>query len=447
MERVILLALDGFSWNIIEQLISKQRLKNLKELIQNGSSGILKAEDFVSSPKIFCSIFTGKKASKHGIRDFYSKEEDLSADQIWDILNKKGLRIGVYRPLTVWSAKNFKGFCIPSPMLLEKESYPKKLNFISELDKKARTEKYSISFLLKFFWRLFKFRFPLKGLLKVIKRSILLFFAEGLEDRMFLLKEIELILHTNIYFKLLKRYSLDFSVFFDYCFDALGHIYWREENEIDKYSNVLPNAYTLADNFIGKVKKFALKSNYHILICSDHGFEVKEKRFRQNFRTINVLHLLRVLNFYYDVYGIYMTESVVFRSRPNSSHPLENFKKAMEAVTCNNQKLFIIKPYENKLIVKINDFFKDNKNFKVNLPNGKEVKLESILDFNPGHTGSHSADFGVFLIWGSKIKRNNKIGIVTPYDITPTILSLMGQSISDDMDGRVLNEIFRKDSI
>ena len=140
MQKLIFLALDGLSWNLIEELIAKKRLPNIEKIINSGSSSVLKAEGYLSSPKIFCSIFTGKKVEKHGIRDFYSKEDDLCSEQIWDILSALNVKIGLYRPLSVWSAKKFDGFCIPNPLLLEKSTYPNNLNFIGELDKKARSE-------------------------------------------------------------------------------------------------------------------------------------------------------------------------------------------------------------------------------------------------------------------------------------------------------------------
>ncbi|MFX1454508.1 MAG: alkaline phosphatase family protein [Promethearchaeota archaeon] len=443
MEKIILLALDGLSWNIIEELTSKNKLKNINEITKQGVSAVLKAEGFLSSPKIFCSIFTGKKVEKHGIRDFYSKEEDLSSKQIWDILHKKGYKVGVYRPLSIWSAIKFDGFCIPSPMLLEKETYPEKLLFIGDLDKKARSEKYSLTFLLRMFWNLLKFQFPIAELFKIIKRSAVLTMKNSLEERMYLLKEIEMIIHTNLYYKLLKKYKSHFSVFFDYSFDTLSHIYWRDKDEYSKYPDVLPNAYHIIDKFIGKVKSFAEKNNYHLIICSDHGFEVIEKKFRENFRTINVLYLLKELKFYYDVYGIYMTQTVVFRMRPDSSRSIDEFKKSMESVTCEGKPLFLIKPYSNKLIVRINEFFGENRNFKVELPSGKKLNLDEIIEFHPGHTGDHSENYGVFLIQGSKIKKGKKIVEITPYDITPTILSIVGEPIPPEMDGRVLTEIFK----
>ena len=444
MKKMIFLALDGLSWNLIEELISAARLQNFKKIIDSGISATLKAEGFLSSPKIFCSIFTGKKPEKHGIKDFYSKEENLKTEQIWDILHKRGFRIGVYRPLSVWSVKEFDGFCIPNPLLLEKTTYPQKLRFISELDKKARSEKYSISFLLKFFWKLIKFGFPPIKLLQIVKRVFLLTFRRGLEERMYLLKEIELIIHTNLYLKLLKKYPLDFTVFFDYSFDTLGHIYMREEGEKSRFSNVLPNAYKLIDDFIGKIERFAQKNDFHILICSDHGFERKEKKLERNYRTINVLYLLRELGFYYDVYGIYMTGSVVFRIRPNSSKSIDEFYKVLDSIRCDGKKIFDIRVYEKKLIVYLNDFFGENKNLKVELPNNKTLNIESIIDFNPGHTGSHSEKYGVFIVAGSSIAKGKKIREITPYDVSPTVLSILNQEVPKDMDGRILTEIFNK---
>ena len=444
MQKLIFLALDGLSWNLIEELIAKKRLPNFEKIINAGSSSVLKAEGYLSSPKIFCSIFTGKKVEKHGIRDFYSKEEDLCSEQIWDTLSALNIKIGLYRPLSVWSAKKFDGFCIPNPLLLEKSTYPHNLNFIGELDKKARSEKYSLSFLIRLFWKLVKFGFPIAQLLKIIKRSAVLTLRRGLEARMYLLKEIELIIHTNLYFKLLKKYHLHFSVFFDYSFDTLGHIYWRKRGEESKYSEVIPNAYRIIDKFFGKVNKFADGNDYNLIICSDHGFEKKEKVHQKNFRTINLLNLLRELGYYYDIYGIYMTESVVFRLRPDSTGSLRDFEEAITTINCDGVELFNIKSYENKLVVRFNDMFGVDKKLRVNLPNKKTVSLESIIDFNPGHTGSHSDRNGVFIVKGPLIKEGIRINDITPYDVTPTILSLYDLSIPTDIDGRVLKEIFKE---
>lgn len=445
MEKLILLALDGLSWNLIEEMIANNKLKNFKAIIDKGVKAKLIADSTLSSPMIFCSMFTGKNYKKHGIKDFYSKEEDLKSEQIWDILHNMGKRIGIYRPLSTWTAKKINGFFIPSPFSQKISAFPPELIFISELDNKARTERYSLLFLFRFFIKLVKFRFPIKALIEIMKRSMLLFFKKGLQARMHLIKELELIIHMNLYTKLLYRYNPEFSVFFDYSCDTLGHIYWRDHSLESKYLDVLPKIYLKIDKFLGKINKFAQNNNYSIMICSDHGFERTNKKYRQDFRTINILYLLRELNLYYDIYGIYMTEKVVFRVRPDSKLSLSSFKELIEMITCEGKEIFTIKEYEKKLVVRYIDHFGDNRQLKIILPNGKKLPLDAIIDFNPAHTGIHSEKYGVFLFKGPKIKKGKNIKDITPFDITPTILSLFNQPIPPDIDGRILSEILIKE--
>ncbi|RLI88766.1 MAG: hypothetical protein DRO62_03075 [Candidatus Altiarchaeales archaeon] len=64
---------------------------------------------------------------------------------------------------------------------------------------------------------------------------------------------------------------------------------------------------------------------------------------------------------------------------------------------------------------------------------------------NPNHSGSHRIN-GIFIAHGPDIKEGTQIQRAKIYDIAPTILHMFGLSVPDDMDGRVLTEIFREDS-
>lgn len=444
MVKLILLALDGLSWNLIEELIADNKLKNMNQLINSGASAIMRADGFLSSPKIFCSIFTGKTSENHGIKDFYAEDNDLRSDQIWDILDNEGFKLGIYRPISALAAKKVDGFFIPSPFISDVITYPQNLTFIREIDKKARTEKYSLNFLINFFLKLIKFRFPIKYLISIAKRGLLLSNKGDLKSRMYLLKEIELIIHANIYYRLLKKFNPHFSVFFDYSCDTLGHVYWRDKGDVfSNYSDVLPKIYSRIDKFIGKISKFAKKNNYHLIICSDHGFKIKEKKLLKNYRTINILYLLKELKFYNDIYGIQLRERVVFRERPKSSKALEEFKKSIEYIRSEDKKLFEIRAYEKKLIVKANNITEDIKNKKAELLDGRILGLEKIIDFNPPLSGTHCENNGVFLSNGPNIKEGINIGDIKPYDITPTILKLFNLSIPNGVEGKVLKEIFK----
>lgn len=59
-------------------------------------------------------------------------------------------------------------------------------------------------------------------------------------------------------------------------------------------------------------------------------------------------------------------------------------------------------------------------------------------------TGTHRPD-GIFIAWGPHVRRGQRLDPIGLYDITPTILHLQEQPVPEDMDGRVLTEIFTED--
>lgn len=59
--------------------------------------------------------------------------------------------------------------------------------------------------------------------------------------------------------------------------------------------------------------------------------------------------------------------------------------------------------------------------------------------------GTHHVD-GIFLAYGSGIKKGYRIRIARIIDIAPTILHIFSLPIPNDMDGQVLKEIFEEDS-
>jgi predicted AlkP superfamily phosphohydrolase/phosphomutase len=127
MDRLIVLAFDGLSWNVLNELFQKNKMRNLQKLIKNGASGANVGVPPLISPKIWTSISTGKKGENHGIMDFYSTHDDLKSYQVWDILNKYDYRVGIYRDLSALALKKIDDFYIPSFYSFVEGSFPSKL--------------------------------------------------------------------------------------------------------------------------------------------------------------------------------------------------------------------------------------------------------------------------------------------------------------------------------
>jgi predicted AlkP superfamily phosphohydrolase/phosphomutase len=73
--------------------------------------------------------------------------------------------------------------------------------------------------------------------------------------------------------------------------------------------------------------------------------------------------------------------------------------------------------------------------------NPKTFLTRRIFIDNIGVSGFHRLD-GILLAKGPGLKRGVRIAGATLLDLTPTILHLMGSRIPDDLDGRVLTELF-----
>ncbi|MBN2346675.1 MAG: alkaline phosphatase family protein [Candidatus Aminicenantes bacterium] len=101
---VIMIGLDGASWELIDPLIAKGRLPLFKKLKEQSAWGVLRTSTPAKSPIIWTSIATGKTEAKHGIDDFRSKKPnaqgkysvytalDIRQPLLWDMLDANGRR-------------------------------------------------------------------------------------------------------------------------------------------------------------------------------------------------------------------------------------------------------------------------------------------------------------------------------------------------------------------
>jgi predicted AlkP superfamily pyrophosphatase or phosphodiesterase len=68
--KVLVIGIDGFWWNIIEPMLDQHLLPNIQKMIKTGSYGPLKTLYPTFSAAIWTSISTGKSPEKHGVTSF-----------------------------------------------------------------------------------------------------------------------------------------------------------------------------------------------------------------------------------------------------------------------------------------------------------------------------------------------------------------------------------------
>jgi predicted AlkP superfamily phosphohydrolase/phosphomutase len=137
-EKLIVIGLDGATFDIIEPLTRMGRLPNINGIMRNGVHGELHSTIHPVTPQAWTSFLTGKNAGKHGIFDFmYRKEGEYGirfcnaslrkAESLFFILSKANKRVGAIAIPFSFPPEEVNGFMLSgmdSPAEDERAVYP-----------------------------------------------------------------------------------------------------------------------------------------------------------------------------------------------------------------------------------------------------------------------------------------------------------------------------------
>jgi predicted AlkP superfamily phosphohydrolase/phosphomutase len=120
--RIVILGLDGASWNFIRPLLKEGKLPHFQSLMDEGSSGLLQTIAPTKSSIIWTSIATGNSMAKHGIVDWTYvqknnvvvpyRQSERRAKAFWNILSDRGKTVGVINWFITFPPEEVKGFMV-----------------------------------------------------------------------------------------------------------------------------------------------------------------------------------------------------------------------------------------------------------------------------------------------------------------------------------------------
>lgn len=111
MNRVLLLGLDGMTFNVLNPAFEAGHMPNLERLLERGASGVLTSTIPPYTPPGWTSIFTGVNPGKHGIFGFtlgnvqrkggLVRLDRVAAPALWNAANAQGTSVGLFNiPMT-----------------------------------------------------------------------------------------------------------------------------------------------------------------------------------------------------------------------------------------------------------------------------------------------------------------------------------------------------------
>jgi len=248
---LIVLAIDGAEWSVIEELWSLGKLPQLKSLADRGVYGTLKTGYGSKSPVVWTTIATGVEPATHGIEDFVVSTDagdvpvassDRKVPALWNMASTAGRRTAVLGWWASWPPESIDGIVVSdragrapegsaTPDDWWEQTYP-------ELDLPERD--------------LFP-PGPARQQDEVVRAVAKRIREEAFDLRLVYLRSV----------------------------DTSSHAYWRyfrterypplAEAEIARFAGRIPRAYEAVDHVLGELLQ-GRENEANVLLISDHGF-------------------------------------------------------------------------------------------------------------------------------------------------------------------------------
>ena len=423
--KVLLIGLDGVGPQLLKWA-KENKLPNTAKLINAGAYGKLKSTMPPLSFPAWPSFYTGMNPGKHGVFDSLQLTNEgfktvsfksVTGKSLWRIMSEDGKKVIVMAVPMTYPPETVNGILISGM-----DTPSEKVNFTypNNLKEKLEKEGYRIYVNRKLY------QYPEA----LFKEAIELMWKKG-----------------EIAIKLMKDNDWDF------CMLAL--------NETDVVAHFLPEkvfeCYREADKIMGKfIAEIDKETN--IVLMSDHGnipfqgslylSSILQQEIKQEVRTRDkITRLLSLLLSkariegmrYNDKKGVYCTGGgavYVFDKaiKEQVFNKLYEFSKQYDFKIYKREEI-----YFGEFLDKAPDFVIFSEKY---IPqSGYSPKA---IVGPPKRPGWHSL-YGIIAISGKDIQ-NTEVKNTEITDLAPTILHLMGLPIPREMDGRVLKEIFNKES-
>ncbi len=456
--RVLLIGLDGASWNVITPLLREHKLPNIEKLINNGCSGNLETIWPLFSEVIWTSIATGKIPAAHGITERFVEDKEQNnyvyasrrlrkVKATWDILSDKGYKVGVINYLVTWPPDKLNGVMVSDRITDVRElNYLSKNNSSPVFSKLLPKEEFD------------RFKTKKEQILSGINIPGIPHFwseIEGVDNFMF-----------NLSKYLLQKRSFDFFCLYLRGIDVVSHALWKfkfpgnlniPKYDSQRYGSVLDNYYILCDKMIGDILQASPRDTVTFVV-SDHGFTAKP----------GTHFFFEKVNYLLDISGIKQVhignQTVTLTNDPEDKYSFlkvikitgntseiefnkiredaKNILKNIQVIETGEHPFSKFKDTRGGFAIDITDIQYCNLGESHVLINEKKYAFKDFIT-GAGLSGEHSNP-AIIIVSGKHILHNKKINLATIYDIFPTVLYCMGLPLPQDIAGRVLFECMDK---
>ncbi|MBI4286098.1 MAG: alkaline phosphatase family protein [Chloroflexi bacterium] len=498
--KVLVIGLDGATWDVILKYVEAGHLPAFDRLLRGGTWGSLRSTIPASTPSGWMSMVTGVNPGKHNIYGFFSfdnpkrvavtNHKTLKARAIWDYLGAGGLNVGMVNIPLTYPPVPVNGFMVSgmgTPGEKSTFAYPTALGaeliakgYIVEAEGDAGLHLIGVSeeeYAQKV-WQ---------GLGKRAEASLDLMREHDWDFLMVVFTETDRMQH--FYWENIGRTQGDTIL---ETYRRIDGIIAEMLNHVDKTTTVFLTSdhgfcsvkeRLYINTFLMRLGLLRNKRSLLVELLRKLGFTRQRLSplMQRLARKINIDGLLKAIprrliemvpSETFDLRQIDLTRTKVYYPFSSDGLKVNLRKRDPKGIVQSGNEYDSLLTY---VIDKLNELRHPETGEKVfshvfrrdEIYHGPYVKnaLDIVFELQDnwllgnfsdqvisthlaedGYWSGKHAPSGIFLAWGPDIKQGTKIDGADVTDVTPTILHLMGLPVSENMDGRVLQDIFEQDS-
>jgi len=450
--RLLVVGLDGGTWSVIDPMIAAGELPVLASMRDDGTSGVLRSLEPSFSSTLWTSIATGRLPEEHGVRDFYaSQDSDLRATRFWEVASARGERVGIFRGLVTWPPDPLAGFVVPGWLARDARTHPTEHGYLKDLELRFQEDRRIGAAAAG--------HFALRSLTGGLRfASLARIGADGAQAWWFgeeparyrAGKLAQLALEGDVFLALYRAHRPAVATAVVYASDALSHHFWKyhepaaypdgvDAAAVARYGDTVREVYRRFDDFLGRVLA-ATSRDTTVLVVSDHGFRAAADR-QLALRTDALLEFLDAGE-RFSAHAINRKVYLTHRHAGTSAaaDDVERVIRGVTAARAGNQPLAVVERLgDDRLGLELTEAVAALPGETAVVRDDRRATLSSLVA-RTTWSGSHD-DAGIFLATGPGVRRGQRRD-ASILDVAPTALAILGYAVADDMDGRVLDELF-----
>jgi predicted AlkP superfamily phosphohydrolase/phosphomutase len=247
-QRVIVIGLDGATFDVMDPLLEDDQLPHMADLVNKGTTGRLLSTIPYSTIPAWPSFMTGKNPGKHGVFDFFrfaegerrlANSQDIHSPTLWELLSQHGKRSIVINVPGTYPPAEIDGIIV-SGMLT-----PAGAQFTSPPEVKVFLDRVTGGYRINS-------RAHLSG-------RKLMEDMQGVTEK-----------QKSAFIALLTREHWDFAMMMFRATDVIQHHFWQNHDTVQE-------CYRHLDGCVGEIVK-ALP-DAAIFLISDHGLQGQHRDF------------------------------------------------------------------------------------------------------------------------------------------------------------------------